>query len=64
MSVGQQIEEAAGTRDEAIRLLEAVGIPDPKRRMRSYPHELSGGQQQRVMIAMAIAEPTLARDRG
>jgi peptide/nickel transport system ATP-binding protein len=71
MSVGQQITEAAGSRDEAVRLLEAVGIPDPKRRIRSYPHELSGGQQQRVMIAMAIAnrpslviadEPTTALD--
>jgi peptide/nickel transport system ATP-binding protein len=60
MRIGAQVAEAAGSADEALRLLTAVGIPDPKRRMRAFPHELSGGLRQRVMIAMAIAgEPEL-----
>ncbi|MCW2524097.1 MAG: oligopeptide/dipeptide transporter, ATPase subunit [Frankiales bacterium] len=71
MKVGKQVEEAAGSSAEAERLLAAVGIPDPRRRMASFPHELSGGLRQRVMIAMAVAgnpalviadEPTTALD--
>lgn len=71
MRIGKQVAEAAGGTDQALRLLTAVGIPDPARRMRSYPHELSGGLRQRVMIAIAIAgdpelivadEPTTALD--
>jgi peptide/nickel transport system ATP-binding protein len=79
-TVGDQIAEALvvhgrmnwrQARVEAIRLMEAVRIPDASARARDYPHQLSGGQRQRVMIAMALAcrpslviadEPTTALD--
>jgi oligopeptide/dipeptide ABC transporter ATP-binding protein len=79
-TVGKQIAEvyrlhkamdARQAEAAATRILAAVGIADPARRMKSYPHEMSGGMAQRVMIAMALAcepqvliadEPTTALD--
>jgi len=60
-----------GAREEAIKLLELVGMPDPAVRVGYYPHQFSGGMQQRIMIAMALScnpklliadEPTTAVD--
>ncbi|WP_445166472.1 dipeptide ABC transporter ATP-binding protein [Mycolicibacterium sp. Dal123E01] len=80
-TVGDQIAEAITVHDReigkqaartrAVELLELVGIAQPERRARAFPHELSGGERQRVVIAIAIAndpdllicdEPTTALD--
>src|SRR5215470_5121267 len=64
LSIGRQITEAMQThlglaaaeaQARALELLQAVGIAEPERRLKQYPHHLSGGMRQRVMIAMALS---------
>ena len=80
MRIGEQIEETLvyhtkmnkeAREKRVLELLNQVGIPNPERTARSYPHELSGGMRQRIVIAIAIAckppimiadEPTTALD--
>jgi ABC-type dipeptide/oligopeptide/nickel transport system ATPase component len=79
-TIGRQIEEVLiahgrverrAARTKALELLEAVGVPEPPRRIDEYPHQLSGGLRQRALIAIALAcaprlliadEPTTALD--
>ena len=80
VTIGRQISESLKlhrglgkrqARDESIRLLDLVGIPDSTRRITDYPYQFSGGMQQRIMIAMALScnpelliadEPTTSLD--
>ncbi|MGM7668766.1 ABC transporter ATP-binding protein [Microbacterium sp. A93] len=80
LTVGDQLTESLNVHDiaygteadrRAAELLEMVGIPDAKNRLKQYPHQFSGGQRQRIVIAMAIScspeviiadEPTTALD--
>ncbi len=80
LTIGRQVREtlrlhqgldAAAAQRRAVEMLALVGIAEPGRRLREYPHQMSGGMRQRVMIAMALAcnpklliadEPTTALD--
>ncbi len=79
-TIGNQIGEAIQlhqglsarqAEEKAVEMLDLVGLPDPRRRVKEYPHQLSGGMRQRVMIGMALScnpalliadEPTTALD--
>jgi oligopeptide/dipeptide ABC transporter ATP-binding protein len=80
LSIGRQLTEAmrlhlklsaADAAGRAVELIRTVGISDPERRLKQFPHQLSGGMRQRIMIAMALSckpeliiadEPTTALD--